>query len=477
MSNEQKIWNYLKSNGLNNYGAAGLMGNLFAESGLISNNLQDIYNQKLGLSDEEYTNKVNDGTYTNFIKDSAGYGLAQWTWHSRKKNLLNYAKSKGKSIGDLDMQLEFLIQELISSYATVLATLKTASSVQEASNIVLTKFECPADQSAATQAKRASYGMKYYNKYADENNSTINYNEGGTLNMGTKTYTKGISTKLSTNFTSKEFDCKGVGCCSSTPINSQLVEYLQQIRDHFNKPITITSGYRCTTHNKNIGGATGSRHTKGDAADIVVSGITPAEVAQYAESIGIKGIGLYETNTDGHFVHIDTRSTKSFWYGQAQAYRSTFGGSTTSSTATSTNNTYLLIYGNKGDAVKELQEKLLALGYDLGSYGADGQYGAATQKAVKKFQADNELDDDGIAGSLTLEKLEEKYSALSSSSNSTSYKVTATLLNVRQGPGTNYPIVSRLSKGTKIVREASQSGWTKIKSPAGWVSEEYIEKI
>ncbi len=144
--------------------------------------------------------------------------------------------------------------------------------------------------------------------------------------MAIKTYKKGIATQLSTNFKSTEFDCHGSGCCSETRVDEQLVKYLQKIRDYFNKPINISSGYRCTTHNKNIGGATKSKHSTGQAADIYITGVTPAEIAKYAESIGILGIGLYETNKDGHFVHIDTRTTKAFWYGQSEAYRSTFGG-------------------------------------------------------------------------------------------------------------------------------------------------------
>ena len=86
-----------------------MMGNLFAESALSPINLQNTYEKKLGYSDSTYTTAVDNGTYTNFIKDSAGYGLAQWTFWSRKQNLLNYAKSKGVSIGDLNMQLEFLM--------------------------------------------------------------------------------------------------------------------------------------------------------------------------------------------------------------------------------------------------------------------------------------------------------------------------------------------------------------------------------
>lgn len=146
--------------------------------------------------------------------------------------------------------------------------------------------------------------------------------------MAIKTYAKGSNTKLSANFNSSEFDCHGSRCCSSTLVDDKLVTYLQQIREHFGKPVNISSGYRCATHNKNIGGATNSRHSKGQAADIYISGVAPAEIAKYAESIGILGIGLYETNSDGFFVHVDTRETKSFWYGQKEASRTTFGGTT-----------------------------------------------------------------------------------------------------------------------------------------------------
>lgn len=147
--------------------------------------------------------------------------------------------------------------------------------------------------------------------------------------MAIKTYQKGVSTQLSTNFRSVEFDCNGSDCCSSTKIDEKLVEYLQNIRNYFGKPLYITSGYRCDNYNKTIGGAVGSRHSKGQAADIYIDGVKPAEIAKYAESIGVLGIGLYETDADGFFVHIDTRSTKSFWYGHAEAYRETFGGQKT----------------------------------------------------------------------------------------------------------------------------------------------------
>ena len=178
-TNEEKIWNYLTAAGMTACGAAGLMGNLYAESGLIPTNLQNTYEKKLGYTDAAYTAAVDSGAYDNFAKDSAGYGLAQWTYHTRKAALLAFAKAAGKSIGDLEMQLAFLMDELARSFPTVLNTLKSTASVRTASDIVLLKFERPANQGAAVKQKRAQYGQTYYDKYA-----TGQKPEKGSGNMG-----------------------------------------------------------------------------------------------------------------------------------------------------------------------------------------------------------------------------------------------------------------------------------------------------
>lgn len=183
--------------------------------------------------------------------------------------------------------------------------------------------------------------------------------------MAVKKYGKESNIWLSSNFKSNEFDCKGNGCCSETLVDDKLIILLQDIRNHFGKPIIINSGYRCNNHNKKVGGASGSYHAKGMAADIVVKDVKPAEVAKYAETIGVKGIGLYEDN-DGNFVHIDTRTTKSFWYGHKQEKRTTFGGS-----------------APKGNSViKEWQKAAIADGFNLPS-GADGIWGKECEAVAK----------------------------------------------------------------------------------------------
>lgn len=165
--NAEKIWNYLRDAGLKANGAAGLMGNLYAESGLRANNLQNSYEKSLGMDDDTYTAAVDSGAYTNFIKDSAGYGLAQWTYWSRKEHLLAYCRQKARSIGDLEAQLEFLELELTTGYRGVYGVLVDAnSSLRDCSNIVLFQFERPKDQSRAVQDKRAEYAKSFYNRFA-----------------------------------------------------------------------------------------------------------------------------------------------------------------------------------------------------------------------------------------------------------------------------------------------------------------------
>lgn len=209
-TNDEKIWNYLKAQGLTDCGAAGLMGNLDPESGLIPTNLQNTFEKKLGFTDASYTAAVDAGTYTNFANDRAGYGLAQWTYPTRKAALLNFVKSMGRSIGDLEAQLGFLITEMAGSFGEVLTVLRSAASVKEASDCVLLKFEKPASVNdpvklAAVKAKRAEYGQKYYDKFAGA--------KGGTkLNLVQSILTKNPCYTSGRKITVKGLMLHSVGC-------------------------------------------------------------------------------------------------------------------------------------------------------------------------------------------------------------------------------------------------------------------------
>ncbi len=241
--------------------------------------------------------------------------------------------------------------------------------------------------------------------------------------MAIKAYKKGVKIQLSTNFKSTEFDCNGKGCCSKTLIDPKLVEYLQNIRDNFGKPVKISSAYRCQIHNPKVGGVKSSLHLKGMAADITIEGVSPAEVAKYAECIGVKGIGLYDTSKDGHFVHIDTRDKKGFWFGHAQEKRTTFGGAPADNKP-AVNEAVLAwqkaaiadgfdikadgIWGKECEAVAEkaICKKRLTYKYRnltklvqiTVGVKADGKFGKDTKKAVIEWQERVGLVNDGCVG-------------------------------------------------------------------------------
>lgn len=174
--NAEKIWNFFLDEGFSIYGIAALMGNLSAESGLDPKNLQNSCEKRLNYTDAEYTTAVDNGTYKNFAYDGAGYGLPQFTFPSRKEAFYKYAKDVGKSIGDLETQLLFMVKEMKKDFKSVYSALKTASDVKTASDLVLKKYEAPKDQSDAVKRKRAEYGQEYFNRFsgAGEKKGEIN---------------------------------------------------------------------------------------------------------------------------------------------------------------------------------------------------------------------------------------------------------------------------------------------------------------
>lgn len=174
--NAEKIWNFFLDERFSIYGIAALMGNLFAESGLDPKNLQNSCEKRLNYTDTEYTTAVDNGTYKNFAYDGAGYGLPQFTFPSRKEAFYKYAKDVGKSIGDLETQLLFMVKEMKKDFKSVYSALKTASDVKTASDLVLKKYEAPKDQSDAVKRKRAEYGQEYFNRFsgAGEKKGEIN---------------------------------------------------------------------------------------------------------------------------------------------------------------------------------------------------------------------------------------------------------------------------------------------------------------
>lgn len=204
--------------------------------------------------------------------------------------------------------------------------------------------------------------------------------------MAVRTYSlkKSGDNFVSKNFKVKEFACKDG--CDTVLIDSRLVDYLQMIRSHFNKPVTISSGYRTASYNASVGGTSSSYHVKGQAADIKVSGVNPVIVGMYAQTIGVGGIGLY-AYVSGGFVHVDSRTQQYRWlvlykgdaYHQISRIMPTIKQNVTS--------------GNNVTAVKLLQRRL--------GVNESGTFGGITTDAVKQFQKYSGLTVDGIVGQYT----------------------------------------------------------------------------
>lgn len=103
-------------------------------------------------------------------------------------------------------------------------------------------------------------------------------------------------------FDRAEFSCK-CGCGFDT-VDLETFEVVSAVREHFRSPVIVTSGCRCESHNRAIGGATHSQHVLGRAADIQVKGVEPSEVQDWVEAnYPSASVGRYDT-----FTHIDTRS-------------------------------------------------------------------------------------------------------------------------------------------------------------------------
>jgi len=191
-----------------------------------------------------------------------------------------------------------------------------------------------------------------------------------------------------TNFKPYEFACHNGA--DTIKVDGRLVKVLQQIRDHFGKPVSISSAYRTAAYNTKVGGAKNSYHVKGMAADITVTGVSNRDVAKFASTIA-NGVGLY--NYTGGFVHVDVRGSRYYW--QQDSKNSKYY--TVAGFNEDKNIRPVLRYNDKGDYVKELQNLL--------GIKADGIFGAKTEEAVRKFQKNHGLTVDGVVGSKTWSKL------------------------------------------------------------------------
>lgn len=420
-STEKAIWNYFIVKGMSPAGVAGLMGNLYAESGLNPQNLQNTYEKRLGFTDAGYTAAVDSGAYANFVRDGAGYGLAQWTYWSRKEAMLNYAKKTGASIGDLIMQLDFMYQEL-KGYVAVFQVLRTARTVKEASDIVLTKYERPADMSGAVKAKRASYGQAFYDAYTTEK-------EASTMsNSPLVTYTN--ITKNKTSPRNHAIDTITIHCIVGQWTAKQGCDYFATTDRECSANYIVgkDGSIGLSVDEKDRSWCTSSRENDNRAITIEVASDTehPYAVTDAAYSALIKLV-----------ADICQRN------GIKQLVWST----------------------NKTDRVNHVNGCNMTVHRDYANKACPGQYLYERHGAIAAAV-------NAILGSGTTQAPEAAPEAVQGFPEAPfTVRVIVPDLNYRKGPGMSYAVGGQTGKGVFTITEV-QDGWGKLKSGAGWI---YLE--
>lgn len=434
--NDKVMWDYFKSQGLNDYGIAGLMGNLYAESGFKPTNLQNTYEKKLGMTDAEYTAAVDNGTYTNFVHDSAGYGLPQWTYWSLKQDFLDYVKSKGKSIGDGQIQMEFLAHQLSKDFSSVWKTLKNATSILEASNAVLLKFERPADQSTDVQTKRAEFGKVYYDKYASKTSTPQ-------PNKPTEEYT-----------------------------NSPLVDYVKispnktSPRNHKIDTITIHCVVgQCSVETLGNVFASSSRQASSNYG-IGYDG----KIGMYVEEKDRSWCSSNAAN-DHRAITIEVASdTKHPYAVNDKAYNALIELLVD---ICKRNNIKELKWKGDKSLIGQIDKQNMTVHRWFANKACPGDYlyerhGDIANKVNRKLNnitapEENSPKEDNKP------IIQEKFPYL--------VKITASILNVRAGAGTNFKVNTQVKQNQVYTIVDEKNGWGKLKSGAGWISLDYTKKV
>lgn len=161
---KQTIWNYLKTHtSLPEVSIAGIMGNMECESNCESCRLQGDFTNDRSTS-IAYAKAVNTGTKSvdTASRDGLGFGLCQWTFWTRKANMINSCRSQGKGIGDEEAQLAFMLAEMQMEFTNMWSRLLVCTTIEDAAGLVCREYERP---DVLNITARAKAGQKIYDEF------------------------------------------------------------------------------------------------------------------------------------------------------------------------------------------------------------------------------------------------------------------------------------------------------------------------
>jgi len=433
MTVQEYIISECKKQRLTDEAISALMAQIQAESAFIVNNLEDTANAKLGMTDEQYVKAVDSGSYTNFIRDGFGFGIYQLTFYTRKQNFLNYVRARNGSIGDLKLQVGFMFWEFQNYFAGIWNQMKASHDLYTLTKELLEKWENPYEQVENLRV-RYGYAQSWMNKVKDfkEVNNTMTQNEAIEKVLDLAKGEIGYH-EQGDNVTKYAAYLDSISGFYNGPKNGfawcdVFVDYL------FVKSFGADIGRRMVCQPLQSAGAgclysaqyykqAGRWVTYPQPGDQIFFSYAPGEYSHtgIVESVANGMVNTIEGNTSDMVARrsYPLASSSIVGYGRpnwdlvAESSADDFYDVSIDVQDTAASGYVTVVYrkGSTGTAVREYQEKLQRLGYDLGRWGADGDFGADTYNAVVKFQKDHGLEADGEIGPMTMEAIDQALDA------------------------------------------------------------------
>lgn len=447
MTIQEYIYSQSVAAGMTSEGACALLGNIQRESGFVTNNLENRANDALGLSDEQYTKLVDGGQWPDFSTDNGvrgGYGLIQVTLPRRKEMFLNYMKSRGKSISDLEGQVGFILWEMKNMYPKVWSTVTTNKDLYECTKVILYDYENPQEKVENLRV-RYEYAQDWYKKLQGHkevtNKMTQNESVAKVLNVARNElgyHEKASNSSLddktansgSGNYTKYARDLDAVGNFYNGEKNG--FSYCDVFVDWcFVKAFGADIGRRMIFQPMQSAGAgclysaqyykqAGHWVSYPQPGDQIFFSYAAGEYSHtgIVESVANGMVNTIEGNTSDMVARrsypLSSGSIVGYgrpnWDLAAEAKADDVAEDAvveTPAPAATGYNGEIYRKGASGETVREYQEKLMKLGYDLGNWGADGDFGNDTRRAVIKFQQDHNLEADGEIGPMTVAAIED----------------------------------------------------------------------
>lgn len=384
------------------------------------------------------------------------------------------------SIGDLTMQLKFLCYELQGYYPAIWAALKSTTDIRYASDLVLTQYERPADQGQTQRGKRYAYALNFYNQFTDTSEK-----EGDTMtaaeyrNLAVQYM---ISRAKKNSYTQDGNRVYFFGKPDNKPGNTTQAGY-SDCSSAVRAAIKAATGI-------DIGSNTSAQINNRNKKGVIVhetTGYYPDEAkllpgdclyfkGNQSHPLDVGHVEMYIGNGQccghGSGTGPAIRNMATYCRGRATAERRYFMAirwiPDDGSTAPTDPNT--LYYGmNDNLDVQLLQRNLLALGYDLGKWGADGDYGTATRNAVAAFQVNSGIPATGVADTATQEAIKAALEDLGDNDDEIPVDVPITngvtikdgSWNVRTGPGTEFASAGFVTGGT-VLEKVDLENWIPV---------------